>query len=119
MRRSTQDENRGIEMARSWPRVILAGLAVPRREVCQTSIHPPAPYRARSPDRAPERQQLPPHEQHLAVYDALRAQLDPPLGSTMLPFDRMRRQRHDVEYPPTDSPALTPEDVREGPAESR
>lgn len=50
---------------------------------------------------------------HLAVYEAVRAQLDPPLGSTLRPFDRMRRQRHDVEYPPTDAPALTPEDVRE------
>lgn len=50
---------------------------------------------------------------HRAVYEAVSAHLDPPLGSTLRPFDRMRRQRHDVEYPPTDSPALTPEDVRE------
>lgn len=49
----------------------------------------------------------------LAVYDAVRAQLDPPMGSTLRPFDRMRRQRNDVEYPPTDAPELTREDVRE------
>lgn len=35
---------------------------------------------------------------HRAVYDAVRAQLDPPLGGRLRPFDRMRRQRHDVEY---------------------
>jgi hypothetical protein len=28
---------------------------------------------------------------HLAAYDAVRAQLDPPLGKTLRPFDRMRR----------------------------
>jgi len=50
---------------------------------------------------------------HLAVYEAARAQLDPPMGKILQPFDRMRRQRHDAEYPPTDSPALTPTDVRE------
>ena len=35
------------------------------------------------------------------------------MGKILQPFDRMRRQRHDAEYPPTDSPALTPTDVRE------
>lgn len=50
---------------------------------------------------------------HLAVYDAVRAQLDPPLGWIMRPFDRMRRQRHDAEYPPADAPELTADDVRE------
>jgi len=50
---------------------------------------------------------------HLAAYEAVSAQLDPPLGATLRPFDRMRRQRHDAEYPPTDAPALTPDDVRE------
>jgi len=42
---------------------------------------------------------------HLAVYDAVRAQLDPPLGKTLRPFDRMRRQRNDAEYPPSNAPA--------------
>lgn len=50
---------------------------------------------------------------HLAVIQAVSAQLDPPLGSVLRPFDRMRRQRHDVEYPPVDAPALTAEDVLE------
>jgi hypothetical protein len=50
---------------------------------------------------------------HLAVYEAVRAQLDPPLGSTLRPFDRMRRQRNDAEYPPSTAPAFTAADVRE------
>jgi hypothetical protein len=28
-------------------------------------------------------------------------------------IDRMRTRRHDAEYPPTDSPEITPDDVRE------
>lgn len=39
---------------------------------------------------------------HLAAHVAVRAQLD-----------RMRRQRHDAEYPPSNAPALTADDVRE------
>ena len=35
---------------------------------------------------------------HLAVYEATRAQLDPPMGQVLRPFDRIRRQCHDVEY---------------------
>jgi len=50
---------------------------------------------------------------HLAAYDAVRAQLDPPLGKTLRPFDRMRRQRNDAEYPRGNAPALTPADVQE------
>lgn len=50
---------------------------------------------------------------HLAVYDAVRAQIVPPMGQVLQPFDRMRRQRHDAEYPPADAPGLTPEDVWE------
>ncbi len=50
---------------------------------------------------------------HLAAYDAVRAQLDPPLGKILRPFDRMRRQRHDAEYPPVSAPPLTADDVRE------
>ncbi len=55
---------------------------------------------------------------HLAVYHAARAQLDPPLGTTLWPFDRMRRQRRDAEFPAADAPALTPEDVRDDIAKS-
>jgi hypothetical protein len=43
---------------------------------------------------------------HIAVYDAVRAQLDPPMGAELRPFDRMRRQRHDAEYPAVDTPEL-------------
>jgi hypothetical protein len=50
---------------------------------------------------------------HLAAYEAVRAQLAPPMGKILQPFDRMRRQRHDAEYPPTESPKLTPADIRE------
>jgi hypothetical protein len=50
---------------------------------------------------------------HLAVYEAVRAQLVPPLGTTLKPFDRMRRQRHDVEFPPVSAPQLTGDDVQE------
>lgn len=50
---------------------------------------------------------------HLAVFEATRVQLDPPMGQVLRPFDRMRRQRHDVEYPPTDAPQIGAEDVRE------
>src|SRR5579859_3764631 len=35
---------------------------------------------------------------HLAAYDAVRAQVDPPMGKIVRPFDRMR-QRADAEYP--------------------
>ena len=42
---------------------------------------------------------------HLAVYEAIRAQLDPPMGQVLRPFDRIRRQRHDVEYPPYRRPS--------------
>jgi hypothetical protein len=29
------------------------------------------------------------------------------------PFDRIRRRRHDVEYPSTDAPLVNPDDIRE------
>jgi hypothetical protein len=48
---------------------------------------------------------------HMAVYDAVRAQLDPPMGAQLRPFDRMRRQRHDAEYPAVDTPELEAEVV--------
>jgi hypothetical protein len=50
---------------------------------------------------------------HLAVLEAVRAQLDPPMGRVLRQFNRMRARRHDAEYPPTDSPEITPADVRE------
>jgi len=50
---------------------------------------------------------------HLAVYHAAKAQLDPPMGQQLRPFDRMRRQRHDAEYPQIDTPELHPDDIRD------
>ena len=50
---------------------------------------------------------------HLAVLEAVRAQLDPPMGHALRQFNRMRTRRHDAEYPPTDSPEIIPADVRE------
>jgi hypothetical protein len=35
------------------------------------------------------------------------------MGQGLRPFDRMRRQRHEVEYPPTDAPQIGSDDVRE------
>ncbi|CAI9408412.1 hypothetical protein HIDPHFAB_01074 [Nocardioides sp. T2.26MG-1] len=49
---------------------------------------------------------------HLAAYHAVRAQLDPPMGRQLRPFDRMRRQRRDAEYPQIDTPEMVPSDVR-------
>lgn len=50
---------------------------------------------------------------HLAIYDAVTAQLDPPLGGILRPFDRLRRQRNQAEYPPIDKPLpeLDPTDL--------
>jgi len=46
---------------------------------------------------------------HTAVHEAVRAQLDPPLGSVLAPYGRIRRQRNDGDYL-HEQPA-TPEDV--------
>lgn len=48
---------------------------------------------------------------HLAAYHAITAQLDPPMGQQLRPFDRMRRHRRDAEYPRSDAPGLAPDDV--------
>jgi len=49
---------------------------------------------------------------HIAVLDALKAQLDPPMGAVLRPFDRMRRMRNEAEYPREDKPSATADDVR-------
>lgn len=49
---------------------------------------------------------------HIAVLDALKAQLDPPMGAALRPFDRMRRMRNDAEDPRDDKPSATADDVR-------
>jgi HEPN domain len=48
---------------------------------------------------------------HIAVLDAVAAQLEPPLGRVLRPFDRMRRRRNEAEYPRQDAPGFTSEDV--------
>jgi hypothetical protein len=49
---------------------------------------------------------------HRAVYDAVQAQLDPPLGSILRPFNRMRARRNEVEYRSSEAPSVTPEEVK-------
>ncbi|MET8635402.1 hypothetical protein ACWEQ2_41415 [Streptomyces sp. NPDC004096] len=48
---------------------------------------------------------------HTTVYEAVRAQLDPPLGTVLRPFNRMRARRNEVEYRSSEAPAVTPEEV--------
>ena len=48
---------------------------------------------------------------HRAVYTAVAGQLDPPMGAVLRPFDRMRRERHAIEYPAMDAEPVLPEDV--------
>lgn len=50
---------------------------------------------------------------HLAVVEAVRAQLDPPLTRPLRRFNRMRSRRNDAEYPPTDAPEISAGDVQE------
>lgn len=50
---------------------------------------------------------------HVAVYRSVHAQLDPPLGAVLRPFDRMRRRRNGLEYPDFEAPALTAADALE------
>lgn len=49
---------------------------------------------------------------HIAVYEAVSAQLDPPLGQSLRPFDRMRRRRNEAEYPRRESERFAAEDVQ-------
>jgi hypothetical protein len=48
---------------------------------------------------------------HVAVLEAVVAQLDPPLGPVLNPFDRLRRRRNQAEYPSADAPALAAAEV--------
>ncbi|GAA3274165.1 hypothetical protein Dvina_02190 [Dactylosporangium vinaceum] len=48
---------------------------------------------------------------HIAVRDAVTAQLDPPLGAALRPYDRLRRRRNQVEYPAAGAPAVSPDEV--------
>lgn len=49
---------------------------------------------------------------HIAPYAAVAAQLDPPMGAVLRPFDRMRRTRNRSEYPSFTTPDVTPDNVR-------
>ena len=49
---------------------------------------------------------------HIAPYSAVIAQLDPPMGAILRPFDRMRRTRNRSEYPSFTTPDVTPDNVR-------
>ena len=49
---------------------------------------------------------------HIAPYSAVIAQLDPPMGAILRPFDRMRRTRNRSEYPSFSTPDVTPDNVR-------
>jgi hypothetical protein len=48
---------------------------------------------------------------HTTVYEAVRAQLDPPLGAVLRPFNRVRARRNEVEYRSSESPTMTSEEV--------
>jgi hypothetical protein len=48
---------------------------------------------------------------HIAVLEAVSAQLDSPMGKVLRPFDRLRRQRNDAEYPRQEAPGVTTADV--------
>jgi hypothetical protein len=45
---------------------------------------------------------------HLALYNAVLAQLVPPLGDIIKPFDRLRRQRNRSEYQSPDNQPTAP-----------
>lgn len=48
---------------------------------------------------------------HIAIYEAVLAQLDPPLGSILRPFNRMRARRNEVAYRSSEAPSVTEDDV--------
>lgn len=48
---------------------------------------------------------------HIAVREVSIAQLDPPLGAILRPFDRLRRRRNQAEYPSGDRPAFSADEV--------
>jgi hypothetical protein len=50
---------------------------------------------------------------HAVLLEAVRAQLDPPLGAVFRPFAWMRPLRNHTEYPSPDHPTATADDVRE------
>jgi len=50
---------------------------------------------------------------HIVVFESLIAQLQPPLGRVISPFNRMRRTRRVAEYPQRRDRDVTEVDIRE------
>jgi len=50
---------------------------------------------------------------HQGLYLAVQAQLDPPMGKSLRPFERMRRRRNEIEYPSFVEAPLTIDDANE------
>jgi len=50
---------------------------------------------------------------HWSLYAAVSAQLDPPHGPTLRPFDRIRRRRNQIEYPRPETRTMTSREVLE------
>jgi hypothetical protein len=48
---------------------------------------------------------------HIAPYAGVAAQLDPPMGTVLRPFDRMRRTRNRSEYPSFTTPEVTADNI--------
>lgn len=48
---------------------------------------------------------------HITPYTAVAAQLDPPMGAVLRPFDRRRRTRNRSEYPSFTTPEVTADNV--------
>jgi hypothetical protein len=48
---------------------------------------------------------------HVTVYEAVLAQLEPPLGALLRPFNRMRARRNEVACRSSEAPSMTAEDV--------
>lgn len=48
---------------------------------------------------------------HANLFYAVVAQLEPPMGADLQPFQRMREQRRNAEYPSYDEPAIDELDV--------
>lgn len=56
---------------------------------------------------------------HKTLYEAVLAQLHPPLGPQLRPFDHMRQLRREAEYPQEDRSGLHAEDVEDAVTSAR
>ena len=50
---------------------------------------------------------------HIVIHDCLKAQLSPQADNLLRAYDRMRRSRNNVEYPPVGAEEITAEEVRD------